>query len=307
LSKFDKEYQEEFQKRTELARDGKKLAAKLEGMKEHDDAPAEEVKIVDLMAELEKLGEENRSRAEVAKLANELKLHQSDLVEEGEIILKEIAALEDKIKAKRLELDKTKEQIEASAKGEKSSREKLSKMTDRTPDIAAVKQKIAKADELNSKLRDNQAYEKLEKEHKEAQADWQKITDRLNLIKEQRTEAVANAKWRIEGMELTEDGLLLNGIPLDQCSTKERIMASVAVGMELNPKLRLLVCQHGSALDNATLDSLDAIVKEKQFQLLLEIVTRSKEDEERCAVVISDGEVVGAEKAADVDDDEPTA
>jgi hypothetical protein len=123
---------------------------------------------------------------------------------------------------------------------------------------------------------------------------------------EERAEAVANAKWPIKGMELTEDGLLLNGLPFEQASTSKRIMASVAVGMALNPKLRLLVCQHGSDLDNETLNALDAVVKENKFQLLLELVTRSKEDEERCAVVIADGEVVGATKAPDTDESSDT-
>jgi hypothetical protein len=79
-------------------------------------------------------------------------------------------------------------------------------------------------------------------------------------------------------------------------------MASVKVGMALNPKLRLLVCQHGSDLDNATLDALAKVVEENKFQFICEVVTRTKEDEERCAVVIADGEVVGAEKASDMDE-----
>jgi len=62
-------------------------------------------------------------------------------------------------------------------------------------------------------------------------------------------------------MELTEDGLLMDGLPFEQASTSQRIMASVAVGMALNPKLRLLVCQHGSDLDNDTLDALAKVVE----------------------------------------------
>jgi len=69
----------------------------------------------------------------------------------------------------------------------------------------------------------------------------------------------------------------------------------------LNPELRLLVCEHGSDLDLDTLSALDAVLKENDFQLIAEVVTRSKEDEERCAVVIADGEVVGATKAQDTD------
>jgi hypothetical protein len=93
----------------------------------------------------------------------------------------------------------------------------------------------------------------------------------------------------------------MNGLPFEQASTSQRIMASVKVGMALNPKLRLLVCQHGSDLDNDTLSVLEQAAKENDFQLLIETVTRTEADEERCAVIIEDGRVVGAEEL-DVDD-----
>ena len=67
-----------------------------------------------------------------------------------------------------------------------------------------------------------------------------------------------------------------------------------------------LVSEHGSDLDNETLDALAKVVEEHQFQLLIELVTRSKEDEERCAVIIADGEVVGATKAQDTDESSDT-
>jgi hypothetical protein len=175
----------------------------------------------------------------------------------------------------------------------------VANLPDREPDIAAVKENISKADETNRKVRENAAHALLEKELKKSRGEYQKLTDRLTEITEERADAVAKAEWPMEGMELNEDGLLMNGLPFEQASTSQRIMASVKVGMALNPKLRLLVCQHGSDLDNDTLDALDRAAVEHDFQLLIELVTRSKEDEERCAVVIADGEVVGAESPSE--------
>ncbi len=299
LSKFDREYQKEFDKRTELARDGKKLAAQLEGMKKHEDAPEEEIKVVDLMTGLDKLAEENKSRANMEMLAEDLKNRKEDLTLTADKLVKQIADLQKQL------VDVT-NQIGVVKKAESEASKKLEELPDRTPDIAAIKDKIAKADETNRKVRENQAYDKLDKEVKAFRVDYQKINDRIEKIKQDRAEAVAAAKWPIEGMEMNEDGLLMNGLPFEQASTSQRIMASVAVGMALNPKLRLLVCQHGSDLDVATLNALEKVVKENDFQLLIELVTRSKEDEERCAVVIADGEVVGAKKASDMDESSET-
>ena len=306
LSKFDREYQKEFDKRTDLGRDGKKLASQLEGMNKHEDAPEEEIKVVELMTGLDKLAEENKARTNMEKLVEDLRVRKTDLVEDGEIILKEIGILHDQLKKKQAELEKVKADAEVAEKAEKEAEAKFAKLPDRTPDIAAIKDKIAKADETNRKVRENQAYDKLDKEVKAFRVDYQKLNDRLEKIKQERAEAVAKAKWPIDGMEMNEDGLLMNGLPFEQASTSQRIMASVAVGMALNPKLRLLVCQHGSDLDNATLDALAKVVEERDFQMIVEIVSRSKEDEERCAVVISDGEVVGAKKASDMDESSET-
>jgi len=306
LSKFDKDYAKVFQTRTDLGRDGQSLAAQLKAAgQKHEDVPVEEVKVVDLMTELETL-QADKSREVNQKLIDDLKVLRRDLHEAVDAIVKDISALEERMKGRRAELEKTKEKIDATDKAEKETLARLDKLPDRTPDIAAVKEKIAKADETNRKVRVNKDIDRLEKEVNSFRGEYQKLSDRLSKIKEERAETVASAKWPIKGMELTEDGLLMDGLPFEQASTSQRIMASVAVGMALNPKLRLLVCQHGSDLDNDTLDALAKVVEQHKFQLLIELVTRSKEDEERCAVVISDGVVVGAEpeveESSDSDD-----
>ena len=297
LSKYDKEHKSVFEERTAVGRDGKKLAAQLEAMEKHKDVPSEEVKVVDLMEEVDKLKEENKIRDAMAKLAEDLKKSQVELTSEADALVEKIAVLQKQLK-------ETKSKIEAAEKAEAEARKKLGKLPDRTEDIAAVKEKIAQADETNRKVRENQSYDKLAAELKESRGQWQKLTDRLNEIAEERAEEVAGADWPIEGMELQEDGLVWNGLPFEQASTSQRIMASVAVGMRLNPELRLLVCEHGSDLDLDTLNALDEVLKQHDFQMLCEVVCRSKEDEERCAVVIADGEVVGAEKADDDDTEE---
>ena len=126
---------------------------------------------------------------------------------------------------------------------------------------------------------------------KEVRDLYQLMTDRIAEIDREKAKEIANADWPLPGMEFTEDGILLNDLPFEQASTSQRIMASVAVGMKLNPTLRLMVCDSGSELDSETLDELARTLKENDFQMLVELVTRSKEDRDRCAVIISDGAV----------------
>lgn len=281
LSTFDEESDKVFNQRTILGREGKKLAARLDGMTKHKgkDVPKEEVKVADLMSAMED------TRAAIQ--ARELKVDSADKLAKDQVydenllkqVKKQVKELAAKIKKRDAEIIRRKKELDESP--------------DRSDELDELKKKIAEADETNRKVRENKAYDELAKEVKESRGKYQKMTDRLAEIKDERAQAVAEADWPIEGMSLEEDGLIWNGLPFEQASTSQKIMASVNVGMRLNPTLRLLVCEHGSDLDADTLSALDEVVKEKDFQLIIELVTRTKEDEERCAVIIQDGCVVG--------------
>ncbi len=100
------------------------------------------------------------------------------------------------------------------------------------------------------------------------------------------------AEWPIEGMSVDSEGVLLDGLPFESACLSRRISASVNVGMSLNPELRLLVCEDGSSLDMDTLKQIEEELKEKDYTMLVEVVTRTQQDEDMCAVVIKEGRVV---------------
>ena len=102
---------------------------------------------------------------------------------------------------------------------------------------------------------------------------------------------VKEAKFPVEGMSMDSDGIMLHGLPFEQASQAERIMASVDVGIAMNPELRLMICKDGNAMDKDTIDALDAKLAESDFQMIVEVVTNNDSEEERCAVVIRDGKV----------------
>ena len=277
LSKFDEERKQVYEDRTLLGREGKKLAAKLEAMTKHSDAPKEPVNVGELSDKLEKLRTEMRERKTL-----------EDRVAEYEgisnVLTNRIADLESELNTALEARDKSDEAI-ANAK------EQFEATSDHTDAMTELRNEIKNADEINTKYRENQAYKEAEKEVKTSRQEYQAKTDRLSEIDEERAEEVAAAEWPVDGMSLQEDGLLMNDLPFEQASTSQRIMASFRIGMALNPKLRLLVCQQGGDLDLDTLEQLGELAKEHDFQILLELVTRSSEDEERCAVIIEDGEV----------------
>jgi hypothetical protein len=116
------------------------------------------------------------------------------------------------------------------------------------------------------------------------------MTAQLEDITEAKRKSMEQAKWPVPGMSLDEEGVMLNGLPFEQASRAQRIAASVRIGMAMNPKLRLMVSQDGSDCDLDTLKQLEEICREEDYQLIMELVTRGKDDEGLCAVVFEDGQ-----------------
>ena len=284
LGKHDADRHETYAKRRDVGIEGKVLKGKLDALSEVKDAPESEVKLTDLMEEMEQLQSKQED-----KRATELMLDAA---------AEKIAKCGDKIEYKEGQIQKLLGDIEAEKLLKKAATKKfdiLAASLEETPDylreIQDVRLSITQADGENKKFRDAVARKEVEKQVKEHRELYQLMTDRIAEIDREKAKEIANADWPVPGMEFTEDGILLNDLPFEQASTSQRIMASVAVGMKLNPTLRLMVCSNGSELDSDTLDELERTLKENDFQMLVELVCRSKEDRDRCAVIISNGTV----------------
>ena len=104
---------------------------------------------------------------------------------------------------------------------------------------------------------------------------------------------MAEADFPIPGLAFDADGVTFNGIPFAQCSSAERLRVSVAMGIALNPKLKVLLIRDGSLLDDNNLAMIAEAAKEADAQVWIERVSKGEE----CSVIIEDGEV--ANTAAD--------
>ena len=78
-------------------------------------------------------------------------------------------------------------------------------------------------------------------------------------------------------------------------SSAEKLKASVAVGLLLNPKLRVLTIREGALLDDESMETLNESAIENNAQILVERVG----DHDDTGILLEAGEVVRV--------DEPTA
>lgn len=160
---------------------------------------------------------------------------------------------------------------------------------DAVPSIDTVNDKLAEAQALNITIRHNKAYLEQQKVIEELKA---KVDEESDLIKEldaRKEAAIAAVKFPVEGLGFGEDGVIYNGLPFEQASTSEQLSVSVAIGLALNPKIRVLLVRNGECLDSASMKILAELAEKHDAQLWVERMTESKDG---AAVMIEDGEIV---------------
>lgn len=271
FTEFDAERQEVYNERTVLTRAGKENAAQINGMAHHDDAPDAVVSVADLVTQLERAQSKNAQNERDRKLLVD---YEGDVQTQRN----EQARLEDELNTARND----------SVHAEKCAEEQAHKVAGiEDIDTASLIGAIKNAAVNNTKVRENVAYENAVaakdvqlKKHKE-------LSDQLCNIHEKKADAIQNAKYPIEGMTVTDEGVELNGLPFAQASGAEQLACSVAMGFAINPKLRVLLVRDGSLLDEDSLKLVAEIAEKADGQVWLERVSGGKE----CTVVISEGEV----------------
>lgn len=250
-------YKAAFDKRTDVNRRGRDLKGQLDNMILHKDAPEEEVSVKELGKKYTEALDNNR----------EMDMIKSTLDQD----VKQL----DQLRARVKQLEKDVADRQSKLKG-------MKKM-----DADGIRQVMDEADTVNGKVRANRAYKEVDAQLVELRKESQGLTDQLNTITEKKEAALAKAKFPIKGLALDDDGVAFEGIPFTQCSAAQRIRVSVAIGLAMNPKLRVLLIREGSLLDSKNLKMVADMAAKADAQIWVERVSKGRE----CQVIIQDGEV----------------
>lgn len=288
FSELDRKRAEVFQARAETNRAARDLRGALNNMNWHLDSPGEEVSAKVLMEELRAAREINqanqRQRSELEKRRQEVQAKQGRLAE----VRNEIKALEQKIRDLQSLAGQIEADIEAGIDAGKRFAEQVEALRD--VDLAAIEARIAEADEVNTRVRENKAFSDVDLKAEQTEAKAEALTREIEAIDQQKAEALAAAKFPIPGMSFDENGVLLNGLPFAQASSAEQLRASVAMGLALNPKLKVLLIRDGSLLDADSLRMVSEMAAAADGQCWVERVSEGDE----VSVIIEDGTVKGA-------------
>lgn len=281
FTQIDADRAKAYTERTLVNRELEAARVKLASLKpKHPDAPAEEVSGATILAEQKAASEKNQENARKRSLLSETK-------SEAEQLTADITAYESQISDLQKLVERDRKVLEETRKRQEAMEIEVRDLQDANMEEFATK--LTDVEQSNAKLRHNRARETVETDYKAAEEKSTKLTRQIDRLDTQKADMIQNAKYPVPGLGFTDSGAVaVEGIPFEQCSTSKQLRVSVAMGLALNPKLRVLLIRNGNDLDDKNLALLAEMAKESNSQIWLERVDSKSGD---VAVVIEDGMV----------------
>jgi DNA repair exonuclease SbcCD ATPase subunit len=250
--------------RTDVGRDVKQFEANFASLPEAPEGtPDEEVSVTELLA--------TYRDADAS--------HQQRLTET--LRLKELESSLDRKREQLAELTRQVDEDEA-AKAELETR---LEWAPELPDLSTIQEQINGAEGTNQQVRAKKHRTEVEKRMFTARLEYGKFTRELEELDAMKAKGIRETTLPLDGLGFDETGVTYNGVPLKQASSAEQLRVSTAMGMALNPKLRMMHIRDGSLLDTKSLALLDDLAVTNDFQLWIERVDESG----TVGVVIEDG------------------
>lgn len=290
FTKLDALRKSAYETRTLVNRDLKAAQARAAEVEVDPETPDEEVVVSDLMASLTALQGRNANNALKRAGVNTDEKLLNEAADELKAVEKDIKALEERLAELRKEQadlagDITVKSIELGKK-----KDAVAALVDE--DETPLKTKISEAGTINAKVRDKKRYAALKAEVEKTQKRTDDLTAEIEGYDKAKSDQLAAAKFPLPGLSFDDTGVLLNGVPFTQGSQAQQLQAAIAIGIAMNPTVRVILVRDASLLDDRSMELVAKMAAEHDMQFWLERVS----DDAPGAIIIEDGavkEVVG--------------
>lgn len=156
------------------------------------------------------------------------------------------------------------------------------------PDWSALDEQIENAEAINERIAAARRYENVAERLEESADKILAKTAHLERIKAYKEELVRTAVMPVAGLGFDKGDVTFEGVPFEQASQAQKVRVSAAIGMALNPALRLMTIREGAFFSEKSLALLAEIAAEKEYLVLVETVDTSG----TVGIVIDDGAIV---------------
>lgn len=295
LLTFHSRRQALYDERTAVNRQLKQAEHVLAETPKHDDAPESVVSVDDIASELKAARAAQKAADEGDRAAQQASIKVT-MVENG---IADAAGRMEALRAELLELEQRfanlKEQRNGFVTDAANARDAAEQLRAAVPDSEAITARLREVETINAKVRANAIHSEKSAEVAAIRSKSAVLTAGIEVVDAEKMDAVRAAAFPVPGLSVDDEGVMLNGVPFEQASSAEQLRASVAIGIAMNPKLRVLLVRDGSLLDDDGLRLLGELAAEHDAQVWVERVAANAEG---CTVFIEDGSVRGVEQEA---------
>lgn len=253
------------------------------------DTPVEEVSATEVNEDLKIIRNKRKTAEDLAGVARDFRNLYEKAVSSLEEHSRTVADLQLKLELAKADMKKADTIVQSRLEAYNKAAEEANAAEEAIPEEAELVAKLVAIDEVNAKVRHNAKIREAQKAHEELVAQAKAKTEEIEAIDRKKAELIAAVQFPVPGLGFGEEGVTLNGLPFEQASTSEQLSVSVAVGLALNPKLRVLLVRNGESLDSESMTLLGQLAEQHQAQLWVERMTETREG---VSVMIEDGEVV---------------
>lgn len=272
-SDLDKRRKELYEERTAAKRELGALQARYEAMPVTVGAPDAEVSQAEIIEKLNKAMEGVNAHNAVKRQLDEI----GTRIENGK---KHI----DDLRAQITKAEDLLQQLE----GQQNVLDHQLAETMPLPDIQAIKTELSQVEDKNKAARAKRERSNLKVQVDAAEKNVNTLNESINAIDGEKEARIAAAKFPLDGMSFGENGVIYNGVLLEQASTAQQIRVSMAMAMALNPKLRLIIIKNGSLLDSKSQAIIEEMAADKDYQVWQEVVDETG----KVGIVMSEGQVI---------------
>lgn len=280
--------QEAFNERTVRNREVEAAKTKLLAHPFDASLPKEPVSIQDLAL---KLGEAKAKNSSVRQRKEAVAAQ----VQKVSDLREDIASLDAKIKSLTKMLEEATAQAKAklTALGEakiEAERMESEIKTLQAVDETSIQTQIAEIQQTNAKIEQNRLHLEAKDNLELLEGAVRGLSNKIKECDEQKAAQIEFAVFPMDELGFDEErGVLLNGVPFQQGSQARQLQAAIAIGLALNPKVKVILIRDGSLLDEKSMKDVSKLIAKNDAQLWIETV----DSKDPGAIVIEDGEVKG--------------
>ncbi len=156
-------------------------------------------------------------------------------------------------------------------------------------DTSAISAEIQAADAQNQTANEYETkynnIKTLKSQETALSGEYNALTEKLKRIDAIKENMLSGAVMPIAGLSIAEGDVVFNGIAFKDCSHAERLKISMAIGMVLNPKIRVMRITDGEKFDSDSWKIIHELADANDFQVWIEKMDESGE----VGVFIEDG------------------